>query len=172
MGTYKKTCPVCGAHFITRGVRQEMCSAKCTVIGRSAPSSNGCRNWTGRVGTHGYGEVTFDGKRYTAHRLSFVAHGGEIPGGSEFYVCHKCDNRQCVEPTHLFLGTCFTNTVDCVRKRRNNRKLSEEEVAEIRAKMINAKRGRQARLAREYGVTSTRIWQITSGRAWRHLLSD
>lgn len=54
------------------------------------------------------------------HRLSFIAFNGPIPDG--MYVLHKCDNRACINPEHLFLGTYSDNIRDCYAKGRRNAK--------------------------------------------------
>lgn len=79
---------------------------------------NRCWSWVGSTDQHGYGLVDFRTQRVRAHRLSYEMHYGPIPDG--MVVCHACDNPNCTNPNHLFLGTQAENMQDASRKGRLN----------------------------------------------------
>lgn len=85
--------------------------ARCT-------KSDGCWQWTGMIGSKGYGKFSFKGQRWHAHRLAYTFSKGPIPDGK--FVCHKCDNKKCVNPSHLFIGTALDNNRDCITKGRRH----------------------------------------------------
>lgn len=87
-------------------------------------SDNGCWEWTANGNNYGYGKLRVgsrtDGSRRSirAHRLAYELACGPIPVGMN--VCHRCDNRRCVRPDHLFLGTTQDNIRDRVAKGRSS----------------------------------------------------
>ena len=79
--------------------------------------SDYCWEWTGFVGTNGYGQFSHKGETFRAHRWSYEYF---IEPLGSMYCCHHCDNRKCVNPFHLFKGTHSDNMRDCVDKGRHH----------------------------------------------------
>lgn len=134
---------------------------------------NSCWNWTGARHRHGYGFVGGGGPntRLLSHRASWMVANGPIPDGMS--VCHKCDNRACVNPSHLFLGTHAENMADMYRKGRGAKgdssglsKLTSRDVLGLLSLKGSAT---QTEVADMYGVSQTAVWLVWSGRRWNHL---
>lgn len=134
-----------------------------------------CWEWKAGRTSGGYGNMgTVNPRRnWQAHRLSYIHFKGTIPDG--FCVCHTCDNRGCVNPYHLFLGTSQENTADRNRKSRQARgskqgssKLTKDQVLEIYSR-YKAGGVRQRDLGREFGVSQAAISFITRGLHWQHV---
>lgn len=73
-----------------------------------------CWIWTGAIDTPRYGAFRYNGKKVNSHRMAWRLVNGEIPDG--LLVCHKCDNRLCCNPSHMFLGTHLDNNRDMIAK--------------------------------------------------------
>lgn len=80
--------------------------------------TDSCWIWTAGSRGLGYGAFKHEGKTIDAHRMSWIIHNGTIP--KDIFICHKCDNRSCVNPDHLFLGTHSDNMRDAYNKGRLN----------------------------------------------------
>lgn len=81
---------------------------------------NGCWEWQGALRkTCGAGNFMYNKKQILAYRASYMIFKGEIPNG--LMVCHKCDNRQCVNPEHLYVGTAQNNIDDMYERGQRQR---------------------------------------------------
>lgn len=90
------------------------------LLSRCRRTESGCMEYQGCVQSNGYARATVRGKADHAHRHVYrLSRGVEIPTGLD--VCHECDNRRCIEPSHLFLGTRKENMQDAVAKGRQAR---------------------------------------------------
>lgn len=130
---------------------------------------DGCWQWRLSTKPLGYGCLMWGGKLYRAHRLSYEAWHGPIPAG--LFVMHACDNRGCVNPAHLSVGTARDNTHDMIFKnrmprgeRRHNAKLTPQAVLEIRESNLS----NQA-LSDQYGVSRKLIINVRCRIGWKHI---
>lgn len=136
---------------------------------------NGCWDWKGNTDSRrGYGRVVYRArnKSIPAHVASWKINRGKIPKG--MCVLHKCDNRSCTNPDHLFLGTNFENVRDMVYKNRQAKgsnagqaKLTEDQVKEIR--QLLSEKMDQKEIAKKYNITQTTVSHINIGKTWRHI---
>lgn len=132
--------------------------------------ANGCWNWQGNFSPNGYGMLGINGKTHSAHRTSYEFHSGQtIPKG--MMVCHRCNNKRCINPDHLYIGTHNDNMRDVamtdVHKGENNAKaiLTQSQVLEIKTH-IRERRIVYRKIAEMYGVSRQAIKDIASGRTW------
>lgn len=141
---------------------------------RYVEKTSKCWVWVG-PSFKGYGRICINSKKVRAHRVSWQLHFGEIPPG--ILVCHSCDNRACVNPDHLFLGSGKANIADMVSKNRQAKggrihatKLTPEQVLEIRQRHVHgSKENSKAALAREFNVRDHTISCLLSRKTWKHI---
>lgn len=75
-----------------------------------------CLEFTGGIGSHGYGVIWINGKNQNAHKASYILNKGAVPDG--VWVLHTCDNKKCINPDHLYLGDRKQNTIDAMLRGR------------------------------------------------------
>ena len=137
---------------------------------------NGCWEWVGAKSSTGYGNFYTRGKMYLTHRYAWEEEHGAIPLG--LCVLHLCDNRACVRPDHLFLGTKKTNSLDMVGKGRAHMpdsagekhglsKLTDAAVVDVRRRFSAGELGKD--LAAEYGVSPSLVSLVVRRKAWVHI---
>lgn len=145
------------------------------VLARTITTEAGCMEWQGCLNSYGYGTVRRGGKYLGTHRISWMENVGPIPDG--LWVLHKCDNRKCINPDHLFLGDAADNMQDKARKGRGNppvgerahgSKLTADQVRAIRQQYAEGEPRKH--LAAMFSVSITNIDMIVTNRNWRHIL--
>ena len=141
---------------------------KCVVKGP------GCWAWTGWKDNDGYGKFRVGKTKTPAHRFSYEHHKGPIPDG--LLVCHSCDNPECTNPEHLWIGTHKDNIADRDQKGRGNppigeraqaAMLTESQVLDIRKRVAAGER--QYIVAASYGVCKQTVCSIVNRKTWRHI---
>jgi hypothetical protein len=130
---------------------------------------SGCWIWLRSVDDDGYGVHYFGGKKMFAHRRSLEIFKGLKLGKN--FACHECDTPACVNPDHLFVGTCAENISDSVKKGRFTRgeknftsKLKEHQIYEILSSEES-----DLSLAIKYGVHPLTIRRVKDRESWKHL---
>jgi len=134
----------------------------------------GCWGWNASILKDGYPQIGSGRKLGISkgHRASWVIHKGAIPEG--FSVLHKCDNRICTNPDHLFLGKPIENSRDMVYKGRQPKgakngsaKLTNEDVLEIRD--LSNKGVGSSFLSEKFSVSRHSIWKVKTHKTWTHV---
>jgi hypothetical protein len=143
-----------------------------------------CWRWLGTRDGKGYGQLYVKGRMIRAHRFSYFLHNNTP---SDSCVLHRCDNANCVNPEHLFLGSQADNMADMKAKGRARGGtsseqapkgeqnymaiLNQQQVIEIRRRYRRwSYHGSNARqLGQEFGVSRTAIVDVVSRRNWRHV---
>lgn len=131
--------------------------------------NSGCWLWLGGIGSGGYGCIYLNKRQTLAHRTSYEIFVSDVPSG--FFVCHACDNKLCVNPEHLFVGTHADNMLDMTKKGRGSvgERRPRSVLTPAIVRLILSSSLPNTRLAAEFGVTHQTIWDIRHRRVWRHV---
>lgn len=141
---------------------------------RFTVDSNGCWNFSGAIGSDGYGKISLKKMTFRAHRL--MAHITIKPMMSDSeIVAHRCDNPRCINPDHLFITSPLGNMQDRDRKGRGSHgercklsKLNAEQVLDIRKKYSEGMS--YSKIAALYPIISIgNVQAIVERRTWKHL---
>lgn len=128
-----------------------------------------CWEWEGsRHPKEDRGQFIINGRREYAPRIAWMIFNGDIEAG--LYACHTCDNPNCVNPRHLFLGTSQQNAEDCARKGRKPKKMTPDIVRSVRKECVpNDKEFGYSALARKHNVNPGAIWNAVHRTRWKHV---
>jgi predicted DNA-binding protein YlxM (UPF0122 family) len=133
-----------------------------------------CWEWTHGKTKSGYGRFSLNGQMIRAHRFSYHIYNEIDPG--RFECCHHCDNKICVNPQHLFLGTAKDNALDRENKKRHphpsgenskSSKLTNEQVLEIKKMLLNGVT--LPEIEKLFSVTNSTVSAIKMGDRWSHV---
>lgn len=185
---FKKDCAECGATFF-RDKRNtykywskaKFCSRICSsksgarkMVGGSEKIKSrfftnivkvegGCWSWVGTTRPDGRGYMSVRGKRKPAHHLSLEIHNRPLPDGK--IACHTCNNKNCVNPDHLYHGTHAENSRDAVLAGAIHwRKLTKDQVISIRKSTESIRV-----LSDRYGVSPAAIAKVIKRITWKHV---
>ena len=135
-----------------------------------------CINWSKSLGHNGYGITTRNNKTYRAHRLVYCDyHGIDHSDIKGMVVRHTCDNRKCINPEHLVIGTHQDNMDDMKKRNRTAKgeahgraKLSEVDIKTIRDRYIRGSKvhGLLA-IAKDFGVAFQTVSKIVNRHRWQ-----
>ena len=174
--------------YMQNGEKQESQFSKLASIGDivkrfnekiSISKHTGCHEWIGAKQSNGYGRFRAFGRSFYAHRFSALINYGIIQ--SHLDVCHECDNRSCVNPEHLFIGTRKDNMQNAVKKGRQARgyllsikkrgdksplaKLTKADVIEIREKHLGGLK--TSDIAMLFNTSADNVRRIVRFDTWK-----
>ena len=154
------------------------------LMSRIERTEDDCWRWTKTIGTTGYGFSYLHGRPIKTHRLSYLLFRGPlIPG---MFICHKCDNKWCVNPGHLYQGTVKDNVRDAqargqmkIAKPKPGYAMGEKHCCaklnnESAKKIIELRRSgfQYKEIAKELGVHLVTVADVIKGKTWKHITKE
>lgn len=153
---------------------------KARILSQIDKTEDKCWNWKGWIKPSGYGHITCTRlKIQSTHRMAWRVFKGEIPKG--LCVLHKCDNKKCCNPDHLYLGTVKDNTRDALERgqfpkgknpskgfpgeKHHKAKLTNENIMQIRE--LRKKGHTYSEISKLFNIDSKHISKIARGLAWK-----
>jgi hypothetical protein len=118
----------------------------------------------------GYGHIQRDGVQYRAHRWIFSELTGEDITGK--MLCHHCDNKACVNPAHMFVGTQADNMQDMYSKGRQPSRKGINNRTHLTEDMVLAIRGDSRPykfISEDYGISEQQVSNIKTRISWSHI---
>lgn len=129
---------------------------KARFLNMVKPIESGCHEWTSVIHRDGYGKFHYEGRQAQAHRVAYRLFVGEIPDG--LHVLHRCDNRRCVNPEHLYAGTPKQNTADKIARHKGLWGRMKFTTGHIEAcKTLSAMGMTQMQIAAKLGMDQTTV---------------
>jgi hypothetical protein len=125
---------------------------------RYVVTENGCWQWTGKLMKIGYAEISWNGRRFYAHQVSYLLHKGDIPEGLE--IDHLCENKGCVNPDHLEAVPHWVNSVRGNFKKRHSHCKNGHPLSGDNVGIQNTTRTRYCRICNSRRATE---WQRARG---------
>lgn len=160
------TCLQCGNEYMKQAYidKSDVCCEQCLLDKHSEinESTNKidntyCIEWNGPTNKNGYGQTSYKGRAWAAHRLSYNLNNGPLIDG--LVIMHKCDNTKCINPRHLEQGTSKENSIDYYIKGYNDKfNLTDEQIKDI----INDKDHRESYIAKKYNIPEEAVKVIQS----------
>lgn len=148
-----------------------------------------CWDWTAYISNSGYGLFWLNNKMISSHRVAYALSINNLDflnSNVDYHlnnnnfdcVLHKCDNKICCNPNHLFIGNNKDNINDKVNKNRQQHmigslngyaKLTEDDIIKIRKSYVPRKNGGLKSIADMYNISITNVHDIITRKIWKHI---